>query len=77
MFLSKIAVSALRGLSATDKTLLATDLDTTAPTLYRWIAQNQNNGPLTTVDATKKICALFDLDAADILLTDKNQWEII
>lgn len=72
MVLSNIAICALRGLNQETKKALATELNTRPRTFYRWLGENFNNGPLTTVAALKLIAKEFGLPEtlAEVLLLD-------
>lgn len=65
MVLSSIAIAALKGLDRTARVLLAAELGTTPKTLNRWIAENRDNGPLTTVGAQNLIA--LELKVPDIV----------
>jgi hypothetical protein len=60
MLLSKIATYALQGLSVPQKQELAEAVDCNIKTLYKWITENKDNGPLTRKSALKFMAATFD-----------------
>lgn len=55
MKLSKSAILALKGCSKDSRERIATAMKVGLKSVNRWIAQNQENGPLTTLTALQVI----------------------
>lgn len=68
MRLSKLTILALRGTSREEKDALAAHLGTSAKSLYRWIDDNKDDGPL--VAASGIIANIIGLPANSKLLTE-------
>jgi hypothetical protein len=73
MRLSKIAILALRGTSKEFKKDMAEKLNTSDNSLYRWINDNEENGPLTTMKSLQLIREETGLNDGQILEEEINE----
>lgn len=68
MVLSKIAILAIKGLGKKFIERISNEEPKpTPPTVYRWISENQENGPLTTASCLQVIREETGLDDSQIL----------
>lgn len=67
MLLSKIATYALQGLSVPQKLQLAEAVDCNIKTLYKWITENKDNGPLTRKAALDFMVRTFNTTQEELV----------
>lgn len=72
MVLTTLCTYALQGLTVPQKQELATLIDCSMKSIYRWIAENKNNGPLTTKAAIGFMQRVFGAPE-DLLVTERYE----
>lgn len=73
MILKKEVIERVRGRKQVQE--FATHMDTTQPTMYRWMESNKDEGPLTTHKSLTWLATELECDIED-LLTDLKVEEL-